>query len=463
VLCGGWFRCPEGCQQHTSVVDGIVDNGLPSDLWMKKIAADRWSEFDSLFRGSPLSYLAGMFIFAHYLELSLRMPVLEAIRFHFLFGAILTAVSLPKVFKNRLSDPRSKALLRTTYFMVFIFGIYTVFSMDRSLSVTVYFDRFIKFAMIPIFIYAATEKVDDLRIIILIAVLAWLKMGLEGFLGWLTGSLVWENQGIPRLHGASPAVGHPNSFSGFGVGCLPFCVYLIPAVKNRLAKALLLVLLIFSILIIINTGSRTGYVGVLVGAIFYFYKIRVNFFKKIMLVLFLAVATASFLPPVYQERFESIFTGEEKEGHSSERRKEIIDDAIEVVKEYPLGIGVAAFPTVRMEMFGRSQNTHNLYLEILTNTGPLGLVIFLLFLKRLVGVNLANIRAAASLSNAGTPTDWELAFLTQLAKATIGFVVVRLVLGLFGMDMYEIYWWFALGLTLAINKLILLRRNGIAI
>jgi len=34
-----------------------------------------------------------------------------------------------------------------------------------------------------------------------------------------------------------------------------------------------------------------------------------------------------------------------------------------------------------------------------------------------------------------------------VAKAIMGFIVIRLALGLFGMDLYEPYWWFGAGLA----------------
>ncbi len=39
--------------------------------------------------------------------------------------------------------------------------------------------------------------------------------------------------------------------------------------------------------------------------------------------------------------------------------------------------------------------------------------------------------------------DDDLMILSSVAQATAGFVIIRLTLGLFGMDLYEIYWWFA--------------------
>jgi hypothetical protein len=117
---------------------------------------------------------------------------------------------------------------------------------------------------------------------------------------------------------------------------------------------------------------------------------------------------------------------------------------------YPLGVGVQAFSKVRMDMFGRFQNTHNLYLEVLTNIGPIGFIVFFVFVYKLVKQNVSNISRIR-----GAPfAQVNRTFLTNISKAVIGFILVRLLLGLFGMDLYEIYWWIALGIALAINKLI---------
>jgi len=34
------------------------------------------------------------------------------------------------------------------------------------------------------------------------------------------------------------------------------------------------------------------------------------------------------------------------------------------------------------------------------------------------------------------------------------FIMIRLVLGLFGMDLYEIYWWFAFSLTISLSNIL---------
>lgn len=405
-------------------------------------------ELKSFFRGSLLSYLVGFYIFAFYLELHFRISSLEAIRFQFIYGAFVGGLCFISFLKSSAKHEKLSSVTKTVFLFLLIMGIYTIFSLDRPVSIPIYIDRVIKFALVAFFIYTATNKVEDLRVIVAFMLLAWLKIGQEGFWGWYTGNLVWENQGIPRLHGSTTMYAHPNSYSGFAVGCLPYAIFLLMCVRSNLLRLGLLMLFCFSLLIVVNTGSRTGYVAVLLGSVFFFLKLKKGKFKIILLALLTFSLAATFVPEHYKERFFSIFTGEEKEGASSKKRIEIINDAVEVYKAYPLGVGIQAFPKVRDEMFGRTQDTHNLYLEILTNLGPAGLIVFGIFINQLIRLNKQNIAALRQ-----EPESVDQGFLLALCKATIGFICVRLLLGLFGMDLYEIYWWVALGFTLAITKL----------
>ena len=147
--------------------------------------------------------------------------------------------------------------------------------------------------------------------------------------------------------------------------------------------------------------------------------------------------------------------------------RQIISDSIEILARYPLGLGVDGFRAKRMELFGRHQDTHNLYLQVATQLGVQGLLVFLLFLvvlwKGLSGV-ISRLASAPShgLSNrsAGPQKsfrrDWfeamfeKSGFLLAVARATQAYLLVRLVLGLFGHDLYEVYWWIVTGLVLSL-------------
>src|SRR5690554_4085261 len=190
-------------------------------------------EIKALFNGQLLAYLVGFYIFAFYLELHKRVWILESIRFQFIFGAVLGVLCLYKFFTENKAEYRLRSVTKVVFGYLLLMGFYTLFSMDRETSFVIYSDRVLKFSLVAFFIYMATSKIEDLRIIVGFMVLAWFKIASEGFIGWGTGSMLWENQGIQRLHGSTMMFRHPNSYSGFAVGCLSFGFFLISAVKSK--------------------------------------------------------------------------------------------------------------------------------------------------------------------------------------------------------------------------------------
>lgn len=384
-----------------------------------------------------LVYLTGLFIITWYLQLGVRVDILGAIRFEFILGAFLSIFAILTLVDEKTSTPLKGPII----FFFCVLGFYTLFSYDRALSWDIFFNRVIKFSMLSAFLAAFIRTEWALKLIIASFLLAMLKMGQEGFIGWLTGGMVWENQGIPRLHGITGLYRHPNSYSGMAVGCLPFIYYLYP-ISNTWQKALLITLLVFSLVIIVFTGSRTGYVAtILLSLYFWREKMKLGKIKYFIFGAFIFASAYALLPQEYTERLHSIITLEEAQGSSSEKRIQIFKDSARIFLSHPWGVGVSAFPSMRMEIFGRSQDTHNLYLELLTNMSIFGLLSFFIFIFTTIRVNKLVI------TNCSSP------FVVAVAKAVIAFIYARLFLGFFGMDTYEIYWWFAAGLTMAIYRI----------
>jgi hypothetical protein len=416
-------------------------------------------------KASVLSYLTGDYLFFFYMEASLRWSSFEAIRFHFVFGLALTILcgfklltarkDIPKKSFNKFKTEKDKArsLINCAFLFLFILGLYSVASFAREISIDTYLDRVIKLALISFFIVSSVENIKDFKVIVIFLLLAWFKIGSEGFLGWATGNLMWESQGVQRLHGASPFVGHPNSLSAFAVGCLAFSIYLFKGFQNKWLKIMMAALIVFAFVMIVFTGSRSGYVAVFLTAIYLFFQMKKGKIKVFISTLVLLIALAPVIPEQYYERFESIYTGKEAEGNSSNTRMIIITDALKIYAEYPLGIGIQAFSTVRMDMFGRFQNVHMLYLEVLTNIGPIGFIVFLVFIMRLMKLNQFNILRTNDIDENHHHYE-NIYFLNMLSRGILAYLVLRLIFGLFAMDLYEPHWWLLLGLVLAVNKLI---------
>ena len=402
------------------------------------------------------------YVIEWYLQLGYRKPELGAIRFEFIYAAGLSLIALYYTTASSYKCPLTKYLI--LYFFVVI--IQVPFSYNFDYSWDIFVDRIIKFAFMAWFIITFVKSPRGLVFFICAFMLACMKMGQEGLVGQITGNLVWQNQGVMRLHGATPNYAHPNSFSGMAIGTLPFIIAFFPIV-NKYIKALLVVQAVFAFNIIIFTGSRTGYVATVLLVLFAIYKSKINKLKLIIVIAAIAFVSVNYIPSEYLGRFESIYNPEKEiEGHSTEARKEILKDAWAIFLDHPFGIGVGAFPFIRRDVFGRTQDTHNLYMEIATNLGIQGLIVFVVFvysmLTLLNRIRLSTRKKIKEFSNsnkinlAGEQMRnelTELIFIEATALAAYLFIIVRLALGLFGMDLYEIYWWFASGLTIALYNM----------
>lgn len=401
-----------------------------------------------------------------YLEGNYRFPALGEYRFEAIVGAGLTILAVPAYFRNPNRESSSLAIWISLLFAAMAVMVPLSYVPDTSWDTFV--NRVIKFALFGLFIAAFVTTPKRLAWFIGAFLFACLKMDQEGFLGTITGSLIWENQGIPRLHGSTPMYGHPNSLAGMAVGSLPFIIYFYQ-VAPRYLRWVLGTQLFLAVFVILYTGSRTGYVALFLGLLALIWKAK-HRLRVILLLLVVGAAAAPFIPEDYIGRAQSIFTLEEKEGHSAEARELILQDGWEILRQNPLGIGVYAFRAVRIARFGRDEDPHNLYLEIATNLGIQGLLIFLGFiaalLRQLVRLD-ANIRgqidsirsvldrkAGAIISERKLHDQLsDLQIMHAACRATYLFVMIRLALGLFGHDLYEIYWWFALGVTVAVTNM----------
>lgn len=396
------------------------------------------------------------YVFIWYLQIGHRIPLLGQIRFEFIYAFLLAILAF--IFTPRFETARNPLLpLLLLYFAAI--AIQVPFSYDYEKSSLVFVDRVLKFAAMAFFIVAFVRSPKHLKWFLAAFLLACLKMGQEGLTGRISGSLMWQNQGVMRLHGSTPLYAHPNSFAGMALGTLPFVYYLWP-ICNRYCKAGLGLLAVFSLNIIVFSGSRTAYLGLVVFVLYVLYSSRRKL-SILLKILALLVLVSFVVPADYFDRFKTIYSLQDKEGQSIDKRIQIQKDAWEIFVHNPLGIGVAAFPKKRFDSYGRIQDTHNLYLEALTNLGIQGFLVFLYLIYKLLKLlREVSSQARAMIGSreeepgsAGETVE-DLRLIEATALATSGFIICRLALGAFGMDLYEIYWWFAIGLAISLSGML---------
>lgn len=410
-----------------------------------------------------------VYIGAHLLQAGIRSGFLGSIRFEFLVGTSLLALAL--AYKTPIKYPKQPISGYLVFFLICM-AIQVPLSVDVQHSWNIFVDRVLKFSAMAIFIAKFVDNPRMLLVFLAAFLLSCFKMGQEGLLGQITGSLVWQNQGVMRLHGATPNYRHPNSFAGMAIGTLPFIYYLFP-LCNKYLKMFLLALFAFAINIVVFSGSRTAYVAMMAFLGYVFYRSQYKLKASLVMVLVL-IGAVVYMPDQYVARFESIFTGEEAEGDSDGKRLEILADAVEILADNPLGVGVAAFPIVRKQVFGRTQDTHNLYFEVATNLGIQGLIAFLLLItaimkvladnrqslqKQLEKIDRIKVEKDSERDELVTAHKRNLELFIAVSKAITLYLIIRLVLGVFGMDMYEIYWWIVIGFVFALSKLVYISQS----
>jgi putative inorganic carbon (HCO3(-)) transporter len=401
------------------------------------------------------------YVVSWYLQVGIRKPILGAVRFEFIYGALISVIAI--FFTKKTNIYNSLYLYAGLLFLCMILQI--PFSHDYDASVNIVFERVVKFSFMAFFMIVFIRGPTQLKFFLAAFLLACMKLGQEGLTGAITGGLMWENQGVMRLHGPTPMYGHPNSFAGNALGTLPFVIYLFPLAPQVIRIALATQAL-FALNVIIRTGSRTSYVGLIISLLFFTFAAKSKI-KVICIIVAISLVMVPFISTQYFERFETIFTMRDKEGKSTEARLEIMRDSWHVFLNHPFGVGVGAFPAVRMKEFGRIQDTHNLYFEVATNLGIQGLIVFLLFAYKMLAVlartrkNIADQISRLSCTTLSTNSEqdlkrrieehlFDLKLMEACSRAVSLFLIIRLTVGFFGMDLYEIYWWFTLGLAVVL-------------
>lgn len=410
-----------------------------------------------------------VFVVARYMQWGARRDIFEALRIEFTLGLALTVACSGLLAVRPVSMRRARFVLIAIGLLLVAIVVQIPFAAAPGLAKNVFVERVIKFAFLTFFMAVLIQSPRCMRWFVLAYLFSCFYITQESVRGLISGGLVWENQGVMRLHGAVPIYQHPNSLSGLAMGAIPFVVFLLPVWRRWYARLALLALLGTSLTCVIYTGSRTGYVALLAFLFFWWLHARRKG-RMIAWGLVAAVITVLVVPQQYKERFLSI-GGEEAEGASKATRIEILKDAWQIFLDNPGGIGVASFPAVRMQKFGRDQDTHNLYLEVATNLGVQGLAVFTVLIAVMLSA-FARVRRELlrQLAALGPWLRWrrelppplrrrlrrhehDLRFLTALSLAASGFVFVRLCLGFFGMDLYEVYWWFGAGLAISLLNL----------
>ena len=152
--------------------------------------------------------------------------------------------------------------------------------------------------------------------------------------------------------------------------------------KSKLNKFIYLTTSAICVFLIMFSGSKGGFVSVVLSSIFLLKKYVLKGRKIVNFMFFLIFSTILILLIDFDFsdtfwRISTLFSGDFNTASSG--RGIYFDTAFEVVRKYPLfGAGL----TYYSEFFGEYTYPHNIFLEVLTIFGYVGLLIFLLLLVK---------------------------------------------------------------------------------
>jgi len=179
----------------------------------------------------------------------------------------------------------------------------------------------------------------------------------------------------------------PNDLAMVLVTILPLVVMLFVMARPR-SKLLYGGVIAIMLFAIVLTGSRGGFLG-LIAVACYLLLVRLPTkmgektprfsFKKIVLTLSAVAALAMFSSDEYWNRIATIFNPSDDYNVTSDQgRLALWGDGVELMLQYPYGVGVGAFSAAQgMVSGGRYQTAHNTLIQVGAELGILGLFIFL--------------------------------------------------------------------------------------
>lgn len=289
-----------------------------------------------------------------------------------------------------------------------------------------------------------TEK--RLFVFLLIFILASYKLSFHGARTWAFRGFSFTNWGL---------TGPPGYFQNSGELTIqmlmfaPIAYRLAITLKPWLSKIKFWIALgapITAMMTVMGASSRGGQLGMLFQLYHTFLKGRLNF-KTILLVATLAGAAYAFMPAEQLDRFRS--AGSDK---TSEQRLLYWKHGLDMIQENPLlGVGYFNFAYYyeshfRHDMlYETAQLPHNIFIQIGTDSGVLGLFIYVMLI---LGVFRANATVRRVLRQ--DKNNWLYGLSLGLDAAFVGFLIA----GQFVTVGYYPFMWINMAFSIALKNVV---------
>lgn len=332
-----------------------------------------------------------LFIVSYFVRFTPRFPVLGSIRFELLLGCVILLAVLIQSYEDKW---RFKISLGRRLYLFLAYVLLSLPFVTWPGSVMrFHLTDWIKVALLYIFIVALIRTQSQLKLLFSVFMATQFFRILEPLYLHITtgywGSEAFSMAGgvqtfLNRLSGAPHDVVNPNQLAWVVVNMVPFLYYLCWK-SGKWGKLLAVCTAPPFVYCLLLTGSRSGLLCLIfvVATIVFFTQ---NRWRNVMLALAvgipLSLTVFAGLGGDLQTRYLSLIDSSVAGADTVKGRIDGLITGVWAISHNPLfgnGLGTSAETNVNI-VGGLRQLTHNLYLEVIQETGIIGFILFASFL-----------------------------------------------------------------------------------
>lgn len=301
--------------------------------------------------------------------------------------------------------------------------------------------EFIKIYAFYIMILCLVETEDQVRALLWAFAFYTIFMGYEGIYLYCTGGETYVFQGVNMATASEGfAAGHVAA-ANMQLQCLPIMIYLMLSEKKVIFKLLGGLLSFLSILGVIASGSRGGFLGLIIiaGLTVYFAKRKG---PALLVCGICCLAVIPFMHETYLSWMESIIS--HSDDSASSRITGLINGIEMMIRRPILGVGPGCYPLARKAWFGWGLESHNHYGQVMGDLGLLGTVVWGFFIVHV----FKNLKDGKKKFEESGQTN--LVFIITGIQVAL---IVRLFEGMFSHSLYIFFWYIMAAISIVIFKL----------
>jgi len=371
----------------------------------------------------------------------LYYPELKELRVEFFVGVIILVVIL--LSPGRLQRIRFKEndIIK---WMFILYGV-MILSMVQAMDIDISWEWVYDFSKIFFFFIMIITLIDnerDIKVFFLIYGLVTCALAYDAIFNYFAGNIIKslsETRTDYAVAEQGIASGHV-ALANLTLQGIPAIWYLAVNQPKVLLKIIGIFLFILCLYALVISGSRGGFIGLIVLWILLIY-----FSKTRFLLISLGVLTATIFPFFSQSNYMDVvlkpFTG--NLDMSGESRFTGLINGFEMLIRRPLlGVGPGCYPVARKAWLGWGLWAHNHYGELMGDLGITGTVVWFIFLKKYY-MSAWNIAKA----------NGENGVVRAICYTVIVTTLLRLFLGMATHSVYIFIWYMLAGIVVVINRL----------